>query len=91
MLIRISETWFCNIFIFITFRLVKKYKHVRIRRTMNGSYVLPSKTTKKTDLYISCQNVKKSQNFSSTCTGREKLIDLSNLITRWILERLLLI
>ena len=45
---------------------------------MDGSYVLNSKTTKKTDLCIFCQKVKKSENFSSTSTGREKLIDLSN-------------
>ena len=34
MLIRISVTWFCNILIFITFTIVKKYKHVKIRRNM---------------------------------------------------------
>ena len=29
----------------------------------------------------------KSANFSSSSTGREKLIDLSNKITRWIIEK----
>ena len=45
-------------------------------------YVLNSETTKKTDLCIFCQKGKKSANFSSSSTGREKLIDLSNKITR---------
>ena len=45
---------------------------------MDGSYVLTSETTKKTDLCIFCQKVKKSENFSCTSTGKEKLIDLSN-------------
>ena len=49
---------------------------------MDGSYVLNSETTKKTDLCIFCQKGKKSANFSSSSTGREKLIDLSNKITR---------
>ena len=54
---------------------------------MDGSYVLNSETTKKTDLCIFCQKGKKSANFSSSSTGREKLIDLSNKITRWIIEK----
>ena len=45
---------------------------------MDGSYVLTSETTKKTDLCIFCQKVKKGENFSSTSTGRKELIDLSN-------------
>ena len=45
---------------------------------MDGSYVLTSETTKKTDLCIFCQKVEKSENFSSSSTGRKKLIDLSN-------------
>ena len=48
------------------------------RYIMDGSYVLTSETTKKTGLCIFCQKVKKSENFSSTSTGKEKLIDLSN-------------
>ena len=67
-------------------RLVKNYKQVRIRKTMllymDGSYVLTSETTKKTDLCIFCQKVKQSENFSSSSTGREKLLNLSNKITR---------
>ena len=49
---------------------------------MNGSYVHTSETTKKTDLCIFCQKVKQSENFSSSSTGREKLLNLSNKITR---------
>ena len=45
---------------------------------MDGSYALTSETTKKADLCIFCQKVKKSENFSSSSTRREKLIDLSN-------------
>ena len=45
---------------------------------MDGSYVLTSETTKKTDLCIFCQKVKKGENFSSTSTRRKELIDLSN-------------
>ena len=45
---------------------------------MDRSIVLTSETTKITDLCIFCQKVKKIENFSSTSTGREKLIDLSN-------------
>ena len=41
---------------------------------MDGSYVLTSKTTKKTDLCIFCQKVKKRENFSSTSTERKKLL-----------------
>ena len=49
---------------------------------MNGSYVLTCETTKKTDLCIFCQKVKQRENFSSSSTGREKLLNLSNKITR---------
>ena len=45
---------------------------------MDAFYILTSETTKKTDLCIFCQKVKKSENFSSSSTGRKKLIDLSN-------------
>ena len=46
---------------------------------MDCSYVLSSETTKKTDLCIFfSKSEKKSKNFSSSSTGREKLIDLSN-------------
>ena len=41
-------------------------------------YALTSETTKKADLCIFCQKVKKSENFSSSSTRREKLINLSN-------------
>ena len=53
---------------------------------MDGSYVLTSETTKITDLCIFCQKVLKSENFSSTSTGREKLIDLSNKLKDWLLK-----
>ena len=49
---------------------------------MDGSYVLTRETTKEIDLCIFCQKVKKSENLSSSSTGREKLIDLSNKITK---------
>ena len=45
------------------------YKHVRIRRTilccyiMEGSYVLTTETTTKTDLCIFCQKFLKSEKF----------------------------
>ena len=45
---------------------------------MDAFYILTSETTKKTDLCIFFQKVKKSENFSSSSTGRKKLIDLSN-------------
>ena len=45
---------------------------------MDDSYVLTNKTTKKTDLCIFCQKVKKSENFISSSTAREKLLDVSN-------------
>ena len=45
---------------------------------MDAFYIPTSETTKKTDLCISCQKVKKNENFSSSSTGRRKLIDLSN-------------
>ena len=41
---------------------------------MDGSYVLTSATTKKTDLCIFCQKVKKSENSNRASTGREKLM-----------------
>ena len=41
---------------------------------MDGCYVLTSKTTKKTDLCIFCQKVKKRKNFSSTSTERKNLM-----------------
>ena len=65
MLIRISVTEFCNVFIFITFRLVKIriYDLEELKELcsyiMDGSYVLTSETTKKTDLCIFCRKVKK--------------------------------
>ena len=43
---------------------------------MDGSDVLNSEATKKTDLCIFCQRGKKSANFSSSSTRGEKLIDL---------------
>ena len=45
---------------------------------LDGSYVHTSETTKKTDLCIFCQKVKKSENFISSSTAREKLLDVSN-------------
>ena len=53
---------------------------------MDSSYVFISETTKKTDLCIFCQKVQKSENFSSTSTGREKLIDLSNKLQDGLLK-----
>ena len=48
---------------------------------MDGSYVFTNKTTKKTDLCIFYQKVKKSENPSSSSTGREKLIKAFKKIT----------
>ena len=53
---------------------------------MDGSNVLTTETTKKTDLCIFCQKKKKSENFSSTSTGTEKLIDLSNTLQDELLK-----
>ena len=38
-------------------------------------------------IYVFFDKKWKIENFSSSSTGREKLIDLSNKITRWIIER----
>ena len=53
---------------------------------MDDSYVLTNKTTKKTDLCIFCQKVKKSENPSSSSTGREKLINLSKKLQNELLK-----
>ena len=55
---------------------------------MDGSYVLTNETTKKTDSCIFCQRVQKSEYFSSTSTGKEKLIDLPNILRDgFVIER----
>ena len=38
-------------------------------------------------IYVFFDKKWKIENFSSSSTGREKLIDLSNKITRWIIEK----
>ena len=44
---------------------------------MDGTYVLTVKQPRK-PIYVLFAKKEKSESFSSTCTGREKLMDLSN-------------
>ena len=70
------------IFSFLLLILVKKYKHVKIKKTMllcYGWFLCTHQWNNQENrfMYFLLKS-EKSENFSSWSTGKEKLIDLSN-------------